>query len=187
MEPSKWEVVLISWMNGKSVKFQQVPDGTTEVNARDDFQIVDLEKMLFDRGLILEFLRGDDNLYNVLIRRMQLQFIYSVAVPQRVQMGCTFGGVMNCRRMLLHDIFNGLDKSKRHLEKKNGVNLDYYYKMSESTKRSEEAKQAAVCHQNEMREGAKKVLFIYNLFKKIVRFVLDYCPVRMVLLDPGVY
>ena len=68
MEPSKWEVVLISWMNGKSVEFQQVPDGTTEVNARDDFQIVDLEKMLFDRGLILEFLRGDDNLYNVLIR-----------------------------------------------------------------------------------------------------------------------
>jgi hypothetical protein len=40
--------------------------------------------------------------------------------------------------------------------KKNGVNLDYYYKMSESTKRSEEAKQAVVCRQNEMREGAKK-------------------------------
>ena len=40
--------------------------------------------------------------------------------------------------------------------KKTGVNLDYYYKMSESTKRSEEAKQAAVCRQNEMREVAKK-------------------------------
>jgi hypothetical protein len=44
MDP-KWEQVLISWMSGKSVEYQIVPDGTTKVIARDDFQIVELEKI----------------------------------------------------------------------------------------------------------------------------------------------
>jgi hypothetical protein len=65
---SKWEQVLISWMSGKSVEYQLVPDGTTEVIPRDDFQIVELEKLLLDKGLIPKFLCGNNELYMVLLR-----------------------------------------------------------------------------------------------------------------------
>jgi hypothetical protein len=83
MEP-KWTQVLISWMCGKSFEYQIVPDGTAEVIARDDFQITELEKLLLDKGFIPEYLCGNNELYMVLLRRMQLQLIYSVSVPQRI-------------------------------------------------------------------------------------------------------
>ena len=67
MESSKWEQVLVSWMNGKSVEFQIVPDGTTEVLPRDDFQIVELENLLVDQALIPAYLRGNNDLYIVLL------------------------------------------------------------------------------------------------------------------------
>jgi hypothetical protein len=125
---TKWEQVLVSWMNGKSVEFQVVPDGTTEVIPRDDFQIIELEKLLLDQALIPEFLCGNNDLYMVLLRRMQLQLIYSGSVPpRRDELTCTFaiGGLLNGRRQILNEIRSGLDKNMLHLEKKPGINLAY--------------------------------------------------------------
>jgi hypothetical protein len=85
---------------------------------------------------------------------MQKQLLYSVNVPPRMQTSMTFGGLMNCRRMLLQDVGNGLQKSKRSFEKKTGVNLDHYYKMAKE--QIQKRKRDMLDEQNEMRERAKK-------------------------------
>jgi hypothetical protein len=113
MEQTKWEEVLISWMSGKSFEFVEPRDEIEEVKGREDWQIVDLEALLLKRGLIPEFVCGNDSLYDILLRRMQKQLLYSVNVPPQVQTSMTFGGLMNCRRMLLQDVDNGLQKSKQ--------------------------------------------------------------------------
>ena len=104
MEQTKWEEVLISWMSGKSFEFVEPRDEIEEVKGREDWQIVDLEALLLKRGLIPEFVCGNDSLYDILLRRMQKQLVYSVNVPPRVQTSMTFGSLMNCRRMLLQDV-----------------------------------------------------------------------------------
>ena len=101
---TKWEEVLISWMSGKSFEFVEPRDEIEEVKGREDWQIFDLEALLLKRGLIPEFVGGNDSLYDILLRRMQKQLLYSVNVPPRVQTSMTFGGLMNCRRMLLQDV-----------------------------------------------------------------------------------
>jgi hypothetical protein len=105
-------------MSGKSVEFQIVPDGTTEIIPRDDFQIVELEQLLVDQAIIPAFLCGNNDLYIVLLRRMQLQLMYSVNVPPRRELTCTFGGQIDCRRQVMREIQGTLDKSILHLEKK---------------------------------------------------------------------
>jgi hypothetical protein len=94
---------------------------------------------------------------------MQKQLLYSVNVPPRVQTSMTFGGLMNCRRMLLQDVDKVLQKSKRSFEKKTGVNLDHYYKMAKSKEQIQKRKRDMLDEQNEMRERAKKVFYHYFL------------------------
>ena len=181
MDP-KWEQVLISWMNGKSVEYQVVPDGTSEIIDRDDFQIVELEKLLLDRGLIPEFLCGNNDLYMVLLRRMQLQLIYSVSVPPRRDEPIrNFGGVLNSRRQILGEIQSSFDKSTLHLEKKPGINLAYYWKIAEKEKQSKEAKQVAIQHDKKIKENTKKGTLYFSYKRKITKFAPNYCPVHTVL------
>jgi hypothetical protein len=132
---SKWEQVLISWMSGKSVEYQLVPDGTTEVIPRADFQIVELEKLLLDKGLIPKFLCSNNELYVVLLLRMQLQLLYSITVPQRVE-GRNFTGPLNSKRLLRGEIQSRLDRATRELEHKTGINLSYYWKIAENEKKA---------------------------------------------------
>ena len=89
MEQTKWEEVLISWMSGKSFEFVEPRDEIEEVKGREDWQIVDLEALLLKRGLIPEFVGGNDSLYDILLRRMQKQLLYSVNVPPRMQTSMT--------------------------------------------------------------------------------------------------
>ena len=170
---SKWEQVLISWMSGKSVEYQIVPDGTTEVIARDDFQIVELEKILLEQGLIPEFLCGNNDLYMVLLRRMQLQLMYSVSVPQRRDESLhNFGGLLNSRQQILGEIHSTFAKSVLHLEKKPGVNLAYYWKIAEKEKQAKEAKQVAIQHNKKIKENKKRYfLFIHKFSQLLVMFV----------------
>ena len=161
MEQTKWEEVLISWMSGKSFEFVEPRDEIEEVKGREDWQIVDLEALLLKRGLIPEFVCGNDSLYDILLRRMQKQLLYSVNVPPRVQTSMTFGGLMNCRRMLLQDVDNGLQKSKRSFDKKTGVNLDHYYKMAQTKEQTQKRKRDMLDEQNEMRERAKKGISLF--------------------------
>ena len=161
MEQTKWEEVLISWMSGKSFEFVEPRDEIEEVKGREDWQIVDLEALLLKRGLIPEFVCGNDSLYDILLRRMQKQLLYSVNVPPRVQTSMTFGGLMNCRRMLLQDVDNGLQISKRSFEKKTGVNLDHYYKMAQTKEQIQKRKRDMLDEQNEMRERAKKGISLF--------------------------
>ena len=173
---TKWEQVLVSWMNGKSVEFQVVPDGTTEVISRDDFQITELEKLLLDQALMPEFLCGNNDLYMVLLRRMQLQLMYSISVPpRRDETTCTFGGLLNSRRQILNEIRSSLDKSMLHLEKKNGVNLAYYWKIPVKEKQMKEAKQVGVQHDKRVK---KRGIYSKKIFTK---FAPTDCQVRMVL------
>ena len=159
---SKWEQVLVSWMNGKSVEFQIVPDGTTEVIPRDDFQIVELEKLLLDHALIPAFLCGNNDLYIVLLRRMQLQLMYCVNVPpRRDETTCTFGGLLDSRRQLMHEIQGTLQKSILHLEKKTGVNLDYYWKIPVKEK---QLKQVGV--QQRIKQNIKKGIYLEEHVQK---------------------
>jgi hypothetical protein len=65
---------------------------------------------------------------------MQLQLIYSVSVPQRIQPLRNFSGLMNSRRMILNEIRCGLDKSIKELEHKTGISLAYYWKIAEKEK-----------------------------------------------------
>jgi hypothetical protein len=92
---------------------------------------------------------------------MQKQLLYSVNVPPRVQTSMTFGGLMNCRQMLLQDVDNGLLKSKRSFEKKTGVNLDHYYKMAQTREQIQKRKRDILDEQNEMRERAKKIFHYF--------------------------
>ena len=155
------EEVLISWMSGKSFEFVEPRDEIEEVKGREDWQIVDLEALLLKRGLIPEFVCGNDSLYDILLRRMQKQLLYSVNVPPRVQTSMTFGGLMNCRRMLLQDVDNDLQKIKRSFEKKTGVNLDHYYKMAQTKEQIQKRKRDMLDEQNEMRERAKKGISLF--------------------------
>ena len=165
---SKWEQVLVSWMNEKSVEFQIVPDGTTEVIPRDDFQIVELEKLLLDQALIPAFLCGNNDLYMVLLRRMQLQIIYSVGVPpRRDELTCTFGGLLDCRRQIMYEIRGTLDKSILHLEKKPGVNLAYYWKIPVKEKQLKEAKQVGAQHEKRIKQNTKKGIYLEERLQKI--------------------
>jgi hypothetical protein len=125
---SKWEQVVISWMNKKPVEYQIEPDDTTEVVARDDFQIVELEKLLLDKNIIPKYLCGNAELYTLLLRRMQLQLIYSVSVPER-PMRCDFGYQMNGRNLIIGEIQNSIGKAMKELEHKTGVNLNHYWKI----------------------------------------------------------
>ena len=164
---SKWEQVLVSWMNGKSVEFQIVPDGTTEVIPRDDFQIVELEKLLLDHALIPAFLCGNNDLYIVLLRRMQLQLMYSVTVPpRRDELTCTFGGLLDCRRQIMREIQGTLDKSILHLEKKPGVNLAYYWKIPVKEKQLKEAKQLGIQHEKRIKQNTKKGIYLEEHVQK---------------------
>ena len=191
MEQTKWKEVLISWMSGKSFEFVEPRDEIEEVKGQEDWQIVDLEALLLKRGLIPEFVCRNDSLYDILLRRMQKQLLYSVNVPPRVQTSMTFGGLMNCRRMLLQDVDNGLQKSKRSFEKKTGVNLDHYYKMAQTKEQIQKRKRDMLDEQNEMREREKKgiLLFFTTISSSyyIVKCVWDYCLVREKLLYPLVY
>jgi hypothetical protein len=136
---SKWEQVLISWMSGKSVEYQLVPDGTTEVIPRADFQIVELENLLLAQGLIPQFLCGNNELYVVLLLRMQLQLIYSVTVPQRIE-GRVFTGLLNSRRLLRGENQTRLARATRELEHKTGINLACYWKIAENEKANQVTK-----------------------------------------------
>ena len=160
----KWEQVLVSWMNGKSVEFQIVPDGTTEIIPRDDFQIVELEKLLLDHALIPAFLCGNNDLYIVLLRRMQLQLMYCVSVPPRRESTCTFGGLLDSRRQLTHEIQGTLSKSILHLEKKTGVNLAYYWKIPVKEKQLKEAKQ--VQHSKRINQNTQKGIYLEEHVQK---------------------
>jgi hypothetical protein len=162
---SKWEQVLVSWMSGKSVEFQVVPDGTVEIGARDDFQIVELEKLLVDQAIIPAFLCGNNDLYIVLLRRMQLQLMYSVNVPpRRDELTCTFGGRLDCRQQVVREIQGTLEKSILHLEKKTGVNLAYYWKIPVKEKQLREAKQVGIEHAKRIKQNTEKgILFKKNL------------------------
>jgi hypothetical protein len=157
---TKWEQVLVLWMNKKPVEFQVIPDGTTEVIPRDDFQITELEKLLLDQALIPEFLCRNNDFYIVLLRRMQLQLIYSVAVPpRRAELTCTFGSLLNGRRQILHEIRGSLDKSILHLEKKTGVNLAYYWKIPVKEKQLKETKQVGAQHEKRIKKNTKKGIY----------------------------
>jgi hypothetical protein len=167
MEPAKWEQVLVSWMNGKSLEFQIVPNGTTEVVPRDDFQIVELENLLVDHALIPAYLRGNNDLYIVLLRRMQLQLMYCVTVPpRRDEPTCTFAGQIDCRRQLMREIQGTLDKSILHLEKKTGVNLAYYWKIPVREKQLKEAKQVGVQHEKRIKQNTKKGIYLEEHVQK---------------------
>jgi hypothetical protein len=153
-------------MNGKSVEFQIVPDGTTEVIPRDDFQIVELEKLLLDHELIPAFLCGNSDLYIVLLRRMQLQLMYCVNVPpRRDETTCNFVGLLDGRRQLMHEIQGTLQKSILHLEKKTGVNLAYYWKIPVKEKQLKEAKQVGL--QQRIKQNTKKGIYLEEHTQKI--------------------
>lgn len=137
---SKWEQVVISWMNKKPVEYQIEPDGTTEIVARDDFQIIELEKLLLDQAIIPKFICGNDELYTLLLRRMQLQLMYSVSVPERCQ-GLNFSHRMNGRQLILGEIRDRIGRNMKELEHKTGVNIKHYWKLAETEKKSKEAKQ----------------------------------------------
>ena len=111
-------MVLILWMSGKSFEFVESRDEIEEVKGREDWQIVDLEALLLKRGLIPEFVCGNDSLYDILLRQMQKQLLYSVNEPPQVQTSMTFGGLMNCRRMLLQAVDNGCRKVSEVSRKK---------------------------------------------------------------------
>ena len=143
---SKWEQVLISWMSGKSFEYQLVPDGTTEVIPRADFQIVELENLLLAQGLIPQFLCGNNELYVVLLLRMQLQLIYSVTVPQRVEGTCNFTGLLNSRRLLWGENRTRLDRATRELEHKTGINLACYWKIAENEKKANQVTKGILFH-----------------------------------------
>ena len=162
---SKWEQILVSWMSGKSVEFQIVPDGTTEIIPRDDFQIVELEQLLLDQAIIPAFLCGNNDLYIVLLRRMQLQLMYSVNVPPRRELTCTFGGQIDCRRQVMREIQGTLDKSILHLEKKTGVNLAYYWKIPVKEKQLREAKQVGVQHTKRIKQNTEKGIYLEHVQK----------------------
>ena len=49
-------------MSGKSFEFVEPRDEIEEVKGREDWQIVDLEALLLKRGLIPEFVCGNDSL-----------------------------------------------------------------------------------------------------------------------------
>ena len=159
---SKWEQVLISWMSGKSVEYQLVPDGTTEVIPRDDFQIVELEKLLLDKGLIPKFLCGNNELYMVLLRRMQLQLIYSVTVPQRVESPHNFSGLLNSRRLIRGEIRSGLDRATRELEHKTGVNLTCYWKIAENEKKANQVTTKGILFRKK---------YLQNLTQPLIQFI----------------
>jgi hypothetical protein len=142
---SKWEQVLISWMSGKSVEYQLVPDGTTEVIPRADFQIVELENLLLAQGLIPQFLCGNNELYVVLLLRMQLQLIYSVTVPQRIE-GRVFTGLLNSRRLLRGENQTRLARATRELEHKTGINLACYWKIAENEKKANQVTKGILFH-----------------------------------------
>jgi hypothetical protein len=148
-------------MSGKSVEFQVVPDGTIEIEARDDFQIVELEQLLVDQALIPAFLCGNNDLHIVLLRRMQLQLMYSVNVPpRRDELTCTFGGRLDSRQQIVREIQDTLDKSILHLEKKNGVNLTYYWRIPAKEKQLKEVKRE---HTKKTQNTEKGILFKKNL------------------------
>jgi hypothetical protein len=159
---SKWEQVLISWMSGKSVEYQLVPDGTTEVIPRADFQIVELENLLLAKGLIPKFLCGNNELYVVLLLRMQLQLIYSVTVPQRVEGTCSFAGLLNSRRLLRGENRARLDRATRELEHKTGINLDCYWKIAENEKKANQVTTKGILFHKK---------YLQNLSQPLVQFV----------------
>ena len=157
---SKWEQVLISWMSGKSVKYHLVPDGTTEVIPRPDFQIVELENLLLAQGLIPQFLCGNNELYVVLLLRMQLQLIYSVTVPHRIEMGCNFTGLISSSRLLRGESQARLNRATRELEHKTGINLNCYWKIAENEKKASQVTKG-IFH---------KKKYLQNLSQLLVQF-----------------
>ena len=155
---SKWEQVLISWMSGKSVEYQLVPDGTTEVIPRTDFQIVELENLLLAQGLIPKFLCGNNELYVVLLLRMQLQLIYSVTVPQRIEMGCNFTGLLNSSRLLRGENQARLNRATRELEHKTGINLNCYWKIAENEKKANQVTKGILFHKKKYLQNLPQLL-----------------------------
>ena len=127
MEQANWEDVVISWMCGKSFELEENDSGIGLPKEREEWQIVDLENILLKRELIPEFVRGDDALYDILMRRMQAQLILCAGVPERQQVP-NFAYLMNCK-MLVHKILADVAKRKEKFEKKTGVNLDHYHKL----------------------------------------------------------
>ena len=163
---SKWEQVLVSWMSKKSVEFQIIPDDTNEISPRYDFQIVELEQLLLDQALIPAFLCGNSDLHIVLLRRMQLQIMYSVSVPPRRELTCTFGGQLDCRQQVIREIEGTLALSITHLEKKNGVNLAYYWKIPVKEKQLKEAKQVGLQHEKRIKQNTKKGIYLEEHVQK---------------------
>ncbi|CAB4030276.1 Hypothetical predicted protein [Paramuricea clavata] len=112
MEQAKWEEVVSSWMSGKSFELStECENGVGLPIEKEKWQITDLE--------------------NILIRQMQSQLILSVGVPKRVQ-GPTFTYLLNCKQMLVGEIFADMTKRKEKFEKKTGVSLDNYYRLAAS-------------------------------------------------------
>ena len=162
MEQTKWEEVLISWMSGKSFEFVEPRDEIEEVKGREDWQIVDLEALLLKRGLIPEFVCGNDSLYDILLRRMQKQLLYSVNVPPRVQTSTTFEGLMNCRRMLCRMLTTVCSKVSEVSRKKLALISIIITKWRRL--KNKFRKGNAVCSTNRMRcESVQKKVFYYFL------------------------
>jgi hypothetical protein len=69
MSEARWEKVVTSWMSGKSFELSKdnENEGMWLPPPKKDWSIVDLVKLLFDGGLIPEFICEDADLFNVLM------------------------------------------------------------------------------------------------------------------------
>ena len=146
-------------MSGKS--FEVKCDNGEKV-VQDEWKITELEEILLKRGLIPEFVRGDDALYDILLRQMLTQLVWSVEVPKRPQ-GPTFAYLSNCKQMLEDELYGNVADRTRKFEMKTGVNLDHYYRLANTKMSGEKRKQTLLDEQTELRKREKQGLLIFYI------------------------
>ena len=154
MSLPKWEECLISWLGEKkSFGFK---------NEDDKIEIVDLEKLLFNKGLIPDFILGSDFFYNILLHRIQLEMMQCFKVPRRTEStpavfgGVAFVGTMNCSKMMTNSLGDKVHKLLLQFEKDTGVNLDHWYQLEKTRKASVTKKRKAEKLREELCKEAKK-------------------------------
>jgi hypothetical protein len=153
MSLPKWEECLVSWLGGRSFGFK---------NEDAKIEIVDLEKLLFDKGLIPDFILGSDFFYSILLHRIQIEMVQCFKVPRRTEStraafgGVAFVGTMNCSRMMLNSLGDKFHKLLLQFERDTGVNLEHWHQLEKTRKDSVTKKRKAEKLREDLCKEAKK-------------------------------
>ena len=91
----------------------------------------DLAEGLVERGIIPETVKDDQTLHGILLSEIVLNAIAGVKVPPAPQnQDGYFVYRMNAKEMLVSEMVRRNSEQVRGLERRTGINLEHYYKIS---------------------------------------------------------